>query len=44
MKTVYKATVADLIGYARSWSAFQNCIKQEGEDKASEIIKGFEKE
>ncbi|XP_046400350.1 putative methyltransferase DDB_G0268948 isoform X2 [Ischnura elegans] len=39
-----KGTLADLVGYVSSWSAFQNYQKQNGPEKASSILMDFEKE
>jgi hypothetical protein len=44
LSTKHNATVHDLIGYVRSWSAFQNYQNQEGEEKAVELLHSLEQE
>ncbi|KAG8235356.1 hypothetical protein J437_LFUL015865 [Ladona fulva] len=39
-----KGTIADLVGYISSWSAYQNYVKQHGKEKASKILSEFENE
>ncbi|XP_071449872.1 putative methyltransferase DDB_G0268948 isoform X2 [Hetaerina americana] len=39
-----KGTLADLIGYVSSWSAFQYYLRENGEEKAARILKEFENE
>jgi hypothetical protein len=44
VSTKHRATVSDLVGYVSSWSAFQNCRNQEGEEKAADILHNLEQE